>query len=145
MMVLDTSVLIAGVFSRNGASHALLTRALEGRLDFAVSVALALEYEAVLRRQTTLLRSWANESELLAVLDGLLSLAVLVSPIRFMQRPLLPDAGDEMVVECAMQAGAKTIVTLNTKDFPNLEFWPSIEVLKPGQLLRQILAKEQKI
>jgi predicted nucleic acid-binding protein len=128
-------VLVAGLYSRNGASYALLTRALHGMLDFGVSVAVALEYEDVLLRESTLKRSWANHDEILVVLDGLLSRATLVAPIWFAQRPLLPDPGDDLIVECALKAGATTIVTLNTKDFRPLRLWPPIEVLLPGEML----------
>jgi putative PIN family toxin of toxin-antitoxin system len=143
IIVLDTSVIVAALFSRNGASHALLVRALEGSLEFAVSVALALEYEDVLLRDKTSERSWASDEEILVVLDGLLSRASLASPIRFRQRPLLPDPGDEMIVECAMQAGAETIVTLNVKDFSPLKFWPNIEVLRPGPMLARLIEQER--
>jgi putative PIN family toxin of toxin-antitoxin system len=143
MIVLDTNIIVAALFSRNGASHALLVRALEGRLAFAISVALALEYEDVLLRATTLGRSWANEKEILIVLDGLLSQAKLVSRIRFHQRPLLLDPGDEMIVECAVQAGAETIVTLNIKDFEPLKSWPKIEVLRPGPMLKRLTEQEK--
>jgi putative PIN family toxin of toxin-antitoxin system len=144
MVVLDTSVLVAGLYSKNGASNALLVRALDGQLDYAVSVALALEYEAVLLRETTLARSWASIDEITLVLDGLLACATLVSPIRFQLRPLLPDPNDEMVVECALQAGAQTIVTLNTKDFEPLSFWPAINVIQPGKMLARLLESEKQ-
>lgn len=143
MVVLDTSIVVAALFSRNGASHALLQRALKRQLEFAVSVALALEYEAVLLRPTTKDRSWANDDEINVVLDGLLSCAKLVTPIRFRQRPFLPDPDDEMIMECALQAGAETIVTLNVKDFAPLQSWPSIEVLTPGNMLARLKSQEK--
>ena len=45
MFVLDTNVLVAGLFSRRGASFWLLERVVDGQLPIAISVALALEYE----------------------------------------------------------------------------------------------------
>jgi putative PIN family toxin of toxin-antitoxin system len=144
MIVLDTSVIIAAMYSQKGASHGLLIRALEGKLEFAVSVALALEYEAVLLRETTLERAWASKEETEIVIDGLLSMATLVTPIRFQQRPLLPDPGDDLIVECALQAGATSIVTLNIKDFAPLQFWPVIEVIRPGPMLVRIKDEESK-
>lgn len=142
MVVLDTSVIVAAMYSRNGASHGLLTRALEGRLEFALSVSLALEYEAVLLRETTLAAAWANKEETEIVIDGLISRATLVSPIHFQQRPLLPDPGDDMIVEYALQARATSIVTLNVKDFAPLKFWPVIEVMQPGPMLARIKDEE---
>ncbi len=45
--VIDTSVFIAALRSRNGASNLLLRLALLERVPIAVSVPLVLEYEAV--------------------------------------------------------------------------------------------------
>lgn len=45
--VIDTSVFIAALRSRSGASNLLLRMALLKRVEIAVSVPLVLEYEAV--------------------------------------------------------------------------------------------------
>src|SRR5438270_5924805 len=58
MYVLDTNILVAALWSRKGASFELLSRAIEGRLAIAVSVALALEYEDVLKRVAIAEASW---------------------------------------------------------------------------------------
>lgn len=50
LVVLDSSVLVAGFRSRRGASFRMLELLRDGRLQVAISVALALEYEAVLVR-----------------------------------------------------------------------------------------------
>jgi len=49
-VVLDTSVLVAAVRSRGGASFQLLSRIGTGVFDIAVSVPLVLEYEDALMR-----------------------------------------------------------------------------------------------
>lgn len=138
MFVLDTNILVAAFHSRNGASNALLRRALEGTLDVAISVALFLEYEAVLKRGKIESVSWATSAEIEEVLDALARIATLVAPIRFQTRPMLPDPDDEMVLECAMQAGAQAIVTLNARDFGGLRPWPGIDVITPGALLKRL-------
>lgn len=48
-LVLDTNVIVAGLRSPTGASAALLDRALGQSFTLVLSVALALEYEAVCR------------------------------------------------------------------------------------------------
>jgi predicted nucleic acid-binding protein len=50
-VVIDTSVLVAGLRSRSGASAALLREVAENRLKIVASPALFLEYEAVLKRE----------------------------------------------------------------------------------------------
>ena len=51
-LVLDTSVLVAGLRSRLGASAALLHLVAAGQVEITASPALFLEYEAVLKRET---------------------------------------------------------------------------------------------
>lgn len=134
MFVLDTNILVAALWSRNGASYRLLELALQGQLSIAVSVALALEYEAVLKRAAMREASWATMAELDAVLDALLAVATLVTPIRSRLRPLLADADDDMVLECAIEAGADAIVTMNTRDFATAARH-GVDILLPGAAL----------
>ena len=49
-LVVDTNVLVAGLRSKRGASFELIRLFAENRFALNVSVALALEYEDVLKR-----------------------------------------------------------------------------------------------
>jgi putative PIN family toxin of toxin-antitoxin system len=138
MYVFDTNVLVAVFHSRLGASHALMLGVLEGEIAVAVSVALFLEYEDVLKRRALKSGFWAGEDEIDAVLDAFVAKARLISTVRFVLRPMLKDPGDEMVLECAMQAGADAIVTMNVADFSGLTPWPGVDVITPGALLRRL-------
>ncbi len=62
-VVLDTNVLVAAARSRNGASHALLSRLPDERFTPAVSVPLFLEYRANLLREENLLGRPAAQAE----------------------------------------------------------------------------------
>jgi putative PIN family toxin of toxin-antitoxin system len=135
MVVLDTNILVAALWSGNGASYRLVELVLQKRLPIAISVALALEYEAVLSRATMREASWATAGELDQLLDAVLAAATLIMPIRTQLRPTLADPDDEMVLECAVQAGASAIVTMNTNDFANAIARYRIETLKPGEAL----------
>ena len=141
MYVLDTNVVVAALVSRRGASHWLLDRALDGRLEVAVSVALALEYEDVLSRARVKELSWATARQIDQVLDGLLECAKLVAPIRFKLRPVLNDPGDDLVLECAVQAGAAAIVTVNLRDFAPVKNLYDIAIMKPGDLVAELRRK----
>lgn len=142
MFVLDTNVLVAGLFSRRGASFWLLEQVLAGRLQIAVSVALALEYEDVLLRPTMLAQGWASEAQVSTVLDAVLARATLVQPIRIRHRPVLPDPGDDMVLECALEAVADAIVTMNVRDFTGLDETYGLRVLRPGELVAELRKEE---
>lgn len=143
MFVLDTNVLVAGLFSRRGASFWLLERAVDGGLPIAVSVAMALEYEDVLLRPAMLAQGWASAEQISTVLDAILAHAVLVQPIRVRRRPALPDPGDDLVLECALEAHADAIITMNVRDFAGASENYGLRILKPGDLVAE-LRKEEK-
>ena len=143
MYVLDTNVLVAALFSRRGASFWLLEPVVDGGLPIAVSVALALEYEDVLLRPAMLAQGWASADQVSTVLDAVLAQAVLVQPIRIRRRPALPDPGDDLVLECALEAQAAAIVTMNLRDFARASRNYGLEILKPGDLVAKLRKEDQ--
>lgn len=142
MIVLDTNILVAALWSRTGASYRILVSALRGEIPIAVSVALALEYEDVLKRTQMREASWASMAELDTVLDALLGCANLVMPIRLRGRPFLKDADDDMVLECAVEAQANAIVTMNIRDFAPVRPAFGIDILTPGAFLASLRRTE---
>jgi putative PIN family toxin of toxin-antitoxin system len=112
--VLDTSVLVAGLRSKNGASFQILRAIRRGDIRIAVSVALVLEYEAVTLRPG-LLPGFRPE-EIIRIIDGLCRLADH-QQIFFAWRPFLPDPEDDLVLELAVAASAPLVITHNTADF----------------------------
>jgi putative PIN family toxin of toxin-antitoxin system len=133
---LDTSVLVAALRSRLGASAALLHEVAARKIELVASPAVFLEYEAVLKRER---HGLAAEH-----VDGFLAeLAKLIHPaeIRYLWRPLLPDADDEMVMEAAINGRAKAIVTHNRRDFERAAARFGIKVLSPAQLLNILRQK----
>lgn len=142
MRVFDTNIWVAALSSRQGASYQLLQFATQGEVTFAVSVALALEYEAVLMRVTRLEQSWASATEIMKILDLLFSKANLVMPIRTRLRPSAPDPADEMVLECAVQCGADAIVTMNIRDLKVAARHFRIDIESPGGCLNNLKSGE---
>ncbi len=122
----------------SSASYRIIERALGGGLSYAVSVALALEYEAVLNRAAMREASWASKEELDVIVDTLIGQARRIMPIRTKLRPMLPDPADDMVLECAVQAGADAIVTMNVRDFAAARQLYRIDVIKPGDLFSRL-------
>lgn len=68
-VVLDTSVLVAALRSRRGASFRLIELLRAGTFEIAISVPLAIEYEAVLTRQAA--RLGLRRAEVITVVDYL--------------------------------------------------------------------------
>jgi putative PIN family toxin of toxin-antitoxin system len=139
MIVIDTNILVAALWSKTGASNRILAMALRREIECAVSVALALEYEDVLKRTKMREASWATMHELDDLLDALLSVATLAAPITTNIRPKLKDADDDMVLECALQSRAQAIVTMNVRDFAIVKKQFGIDVMQPGAFLASVI------
>jgi putative PIN family toxin of toxin-antitoxin system len=111
-LVLDTDVIVAAMRSPSGASAELLQQIDKGQAVMLLSLALALEYEATCQRAEHRL----GGTEVGIFIDGLVVLAEQVIPY-FRWRPQLRDAGDEMVLEAAVNGQADAIVRFNQRDF----------------------------
>ena len=133
-VVFDTSVLVAAARSNRGASHALLARLPDAGFQTVLSVALFAEYRAVLIRPENLLQRTAPQTE--GFLDFLISTSHL-QEVFFRWRPALPDADDDLILELAVAAGCRYIVTHNLRDFRGAEQW-GITAVTPGDFLKLI-------
>jgi putative PIN family toxin of toxin-antitoxin system len=133
-IVIDTSVLIAALKSRRGASFRLLEMAGDERWQLNMSVALALEYEAIGKRE-------ANKLGIPdSAIDDIVDMLCKRSPhhaIHFRLRPELPDPDDEFVLELAFAARCDFIVTHNVRDLKAAERF-GIAVVTPGEFLGTI-------
>lgn len=116
MIVVDTSVVIAGLRSPRGASAEVLRRVLSGKIDATTSTALILEYEAVATRPEHLRTAGLDQTQMLAVIDALATI-MKSTPIRWRLRPLSPDPDDDFVLEAAFNASAGVVATNNPADF----------------------------
>lgn len=130
-MVLDTNVLVAAIRSRRGASFRLLERVGDPAFEISLSVPLVLEYEDALLRHTA--SSALDEQDVQDLLDYLCSVAHL-QEIFFLWRPRLRDPEDDMVLELAVAAGCRAIVTHNTRDFADAVSF-GVEIYTPRDFL----------
>lgn len=140
-LVLDTSVVVAATRSDAGASRQLLVAALERRFELLLSVPLALEYEAVLKRPEQLAVSRATDEDIDKLLDALVAVS---RPVHrsFFWRPLLRDANDEMVLETALSGNTDLLVTFNKRDFKPIASNLGIALAIPREALKRI--KEER-
>lgn len=133
-IVLDTSVLVAGVRSPVGASADLLRRVLRGELTALASVPLFVEYEAVATRRDHLAAAVATAEDVRNLLDALAGCLDQVE-VRLLWRPQLRDPDDEMVLETAVNGAADAIATFNRRDFDPAASRFGIAVLTPAEFL----------
>lgn len=135
--MLDTDVVVAAMRSPRGASAELLRRIDGGKAVMLLTVALALEYEAICTLAEHQLASGLSASDAALYVDGLIALA---EPVRafFRWRPQLRDPGDELVLEAAVNGQADAIVTFNESHLREARKSFGIEVIRPAEALRRI-------
>jgi predicted nucleic acid-binding protein len=136
-IVVDTNVVFEGLTKQGGASGLMVDAWLTGLMVVCVSNALAYEYSDVLSRKLSEER-W---SRLKPVLGQLLSIAQYTN-IYFSWRPTSPDAGDDLVIDCAMNAGA-IVVTSNIRDFQSAKKSLGLRVLTPVQFVEALASGEK--
>ena len=134
-VLLDTSVLRAGVVSGAGASRRLLLAALTGRV--IAFTALMPEYEDVLLRPETLQQAGVTAQDALGLLNGLCAICWPVT-VRVRWRPQSPDSGDDLVIDAAVNGLADAIATFNLRALraPAARF--GIVAEPPADTLRRI-------
>ncbi|MCJ2012008.1 putative toxin-antitoxin system toxin component, PIN family [Methylobacterium sp. J-076] len=143
MNVVDANVILSGLRSRNGASHAVLTEMLRGTIPFAVSPAVMVEYEDLLKRPGILgPEPWLRPEQIDAVLDALCDRLTPSCPF-FRYRPFLSDPKDDLYIECAMAAAATVIVT-HDRHFqdPAVPAF-GIEVLSPREFIVRLTSSRR--
>jgi len=123
--------------SDRGASRVLFVAALQGRYPVLVSVPLMLEYESVLTRPEHVDAAGISATDIGVVLDAM---ATVVEPIRisYLWRPILPDSGDDLVLETAVNGRADILVTFNRRDFEPAAERFGIEIVAPGDAVRRL-------
>ena len=135
--LLDTNVLVAALRSSQGASHALVRRALQGELPLVVHQKLVYEYRDVFSRPTTLADTGLAWADAELVLAHLVARAQEVH-VRYLWRPNLRDEGDNHLIELAVAGNAQAVVTHNVRDLARGELaWPRLRILTPAQFLEE--------
>jgi putative PIN family toxin of toxin-antitoxin system len=131
-IVLDTSVLVSGLRSTQGASYKFLTILNDSRWQVNVSVGLVLEYEAVLKRNLSQIPLTSDQID--RVLNDICSFANHRS-ISYQWRPISPDPDDDFIIDLAVASQSDFIITYNQKDLePAAQF--GIQVVTPKQFLQ---------
>jgi putative PIN family toxin of toxin-antitoxin system len=136
-IVVDTSVVVTALTSRNGAGNGIMRLVATRRLVLLATPPLFLEYEDVLNRPEQRLLHGLSSSQIDAFLA---QLAALIEPvnINFRWRPQLRDPGDEMILEAAINGRADAIVTYNVADFSGVGKWFRIPVVRPAAILKGV-------
>ena len=127
-------MLYAGLRSKRGASYKLLEHLNSGKFEINLSVPLVLEYEEVLLRKQSTINF--TDKELGQILDYLCRIANL-HEVHFLWRPILNDPKDDMILDLAVRANCRHIVTYNTRDFSGVNQF-GIQVATAQEFLKEI-------
>jgi putative PIN family toxin of toxin-antitoxin system len=130
-IVIDTSIMVAGLRSRRGYAFQLLSLVGTEMFDIHLSVPLMLEYEAVLYRELPNLL--IPQAAVDAVLDYHCAVAT-AHRIFFLWRPFLPDPLDDMVLELAVKARCSYIITFNKRHFNSIQQF-GLQAVSPREFL----------
>ncbi|MGB8698764.1 MAG: putative toxin-antitoxin system toxin component, PIN family [Thermosynechococcaceae cyanobacterium] len=128
-VVIDTNVIFEGLTKQGGSAGLIIDLWLADLLEVCVSDAIAYEYEDVLARKLNKQR-W---QKIQPVLGALLNHAQFTA-IYYSWRPTSPDPGDDLIIDCAMNAGA-IVVTSNIRDFQKAREFLGLRVITPTELV----------
>ena len=136
LVVLDTNVLISGLYSKRGASYQLLKAAISGELSYAISPLIALEYEGKIHQKIEEGFLKVSKSDCGRMLDALFAIATIAwKPLQI--RPVLADPSDDKILECAISGHCNHIITFNKRHFPMAVTAPyGIKVMSAGEFLK---------
>lgn len=128
-VVLDTNVVFEGLTKQGSACSLIIDVWFAQLINVCVSDALVYEYIDVLERKFSP-QKW---QQVQIVLATLLHQSTFTS-IFYTWRPTSPDPGDDLVIDCAMNANA-IVVTANVKDFRLAHQELGLQVMRPVEFV----------
>ncbi len=135
-VVLDTNIIISGLYSKRGASYQLLRAAISGELTFVISPLVAFEYEGKVYQKIEQDFLKVSKEDCGLILDAFFAAAEIVwKPVQI--RPILSDSSDDKILECAICGDCTHIVSFNKRHFPDTITHPyGLEVMTAGEFLQ---------
>ena len=130
-IVIDTNVLVATLKSSQGASYKLISLLPYEALTPVISVPLAVEYEAVLKKVE--LPAEITHEDIDDFIDYLCGISEH-QDIYFLWRPFLPDPFDDHILEVAVASQCDAIITYNKRDFRGIKRF-GLNLFDPKELL----------
>ena len=133
-IVLDTNIIYSALRSKRGASYRLLSLLDSTKFEINLSVPLIIKYEDILLRKINTLNF--NEPQI----GQFLYYLILVGKwhdVYFLWRPILKDPKDDMLLELAVRANCKYIVTYNEADFQGVDRF-DIKLVTAKEFLQSI-------
>lgn len=132
-IAIDTNVLIAALTRPRGTSARVVNAWLDGRLEVVASPATLREAELVLGGGW--LARLVSREAVESLLEALRTRSILVEKPEPIRELRLKDEGDRRLVEAAVAAGARYIVTTD-REFLSQRGYEAVEFVTPGEFAR---------
>ena len=136
-IVIDTSVWISALITKDSKAREVLRLVLQKELFPQISEALYIEYESVMKRKKIQNLTSLTIDEQKELFNAYLS-TCKYNDIYYTWRPNLIDEGDNFLVELAVASGAEIILTYNIKDFKSSELTFSHRVMTPEDFIKEL-------
>ena len=134
---MDTSIVATAFRSGRGASRVILDWIADRLLVPLLTPALFLQYEDVLKRPEQLRASRLTLAQVDQRLAALASAAEVVT-VHYLWRPQLPDPGDELVFEAAVNGRADALVTYDMRHFAIAGARFGLRIIRPVEPLEEM-------
>jgi len=135
-VVVDTNIIIAGLYSRSGASFQIIEAAIKNRLEYAISPLIALEYIGKIEDKVKDGFLDPPVQYYLRIVKAFIQNGIQIQR-PFLNRPNLPDNSDDKILECAIAGQCNTIITFNVRDFPkNILDQYELVAHTPGEFIK---------
>lgn len=133
-IVLDTAVLVSRFPNpvRGGAAFDLMQLLRSGNFEIVVSVEILEEVQSVLLRKRIRRRYRFEDADIDEYCGALTQIATVLQPESRIRASR--DPGDDMVLDCAVAADARYLVTRDD-DLPSLKKIGRTEIVTPENLL----------
>lgn len=138
-IVLDTGVVVAGVFWRH-EPHICLKAWLNGQICPVISEGIFAEYERVLREVK---EEQGFDTDLESWLNTLRASALWVTPVK-LREPVCRDCHDDKFIEAALAAGAQELIARDP-DLTVLQKPFGIEILTPRAWLSRLPRPQRRL
>jgi putative PIN family toxin of toxin-antitoxin system len=135
-VIIDTNVLVAGLIGGKGPNREILRLCFKDTLQPYIGNALYKEYQDLLSREN--IQELCKQTSL-TLSEFLDDFANICKPIEvwFLWRPNIKDEADNHIIELAVAANIKFIVTNNISDFAQAELQQvGHTVITPPDLLK---------
>jgi uncharacterized protein len=140
IVCVDTNTVVQAL-AQNHPFHPILDAWIAGRLTWAVSTPVLLEYEEVLTRLSGPAR-WRKLARLMDLAELTNGNLLRVTP-SFQFRVVTADQDDNIFTDCAITAGADYLLTEDSHFAPLADAGYKPQPLSPQQFILQFLASDR--